>query len=196
MLFSNSSSRCSPVGDRLQRDLVRPVRVAAKNALNLGALVVELRPPAARSTCQEHQADRPRPPLRPGSESLGQRPDLLLAPFGVVDDDQQPLVVAERNELVERLLPLSHRALHLLVDALEKTRHPAEPAKIGCHLDHEPRLAHSTRAVNQATGDHSLRRLAPLEQLRLCTGGVDKRYDRVLGLQQLRWADRLGIDRK
>ena len=59
------------------------------------------------------------------AELLGDSPDLVLAALGIVHNDEQSLLVAVRDQLIKGLPALLQRRIHLLMRALEKTRHPA-----------------------------------------------------------------------
>ena len=157
----------------------------AEDGLDAVLLEVEVLPPAIAA----REQDEPHGP-HPGARTARQQPrqvlDLTLAALGVVHDEEHAQLLAQRKELLQRLLALPH--LLDVVGPFRRLNEACEPvlrAQPSCCLDHQPRLAEATWAIEKAASRGTGPIAAPGQHLPSEAGRVDEVHRLVPGLQQL-----------
>jgi len=84
----------------LQGNHTRPARIASEQALDFRRLVMERGPPLAGGAREENEAHRAGVMVGAAAEPLGNGLYLVLASLGIVQDHEQAVIVAVRDEVV------------------------------------------------------------------------------------------------
>ncbi len=124
-----------------QRDDVGLAAPAMEEALHLRRFMRQFLPPCAGATRKQHEADRARCVLGGGENSGGSPRYLILASLGIVEDEEQALVAAMLEKLLQRLPALFDDGGVEADGAVEEPGHPPLGAQPGGDFDQEPRFA-------------------------------------------------------